>query len=251
MLYYAAADDTGAVHCIGAAVASSPDGPFAAGDTPIICPRERGGAIDPAVFVDETDNNAIYLAYKIDGGVLGHGGECGNSKPPIVSTPIMLQRMQDDGLTVDPSSEAIEILDRTAEDGPLVEAPQVIKVGEQYFLFYSSGCTRQPDYKVRYANASNLFGPYQRHEPALLQTKDFRLTAPGSASVRYAGNSLGKGAEGTTGPNGNVVGGQWKLAVHGRLNTTVGGVRALFVAGLEFDGGDVKLVEGNISVTES
>lgn len=250
MLYYAAAKDTGGVHCIGAAVSASLTGPFLPNDAPIVCPVEQGGAIDPAIFIDEADNNAIHLAYKIDGNTKGFGGECNNMKDPIQPTPIMLQRMQDDGINTDTNTEPVQILDRTQEDGPLVEAPQIVKVDETFFLFYSSGCTRQPDYDLRYATAPSLTGPYERHEPPLLQTEEFKLTAPGSASVRYAGNPLQMGAAGTIGPSEVVAGGQWKLAVHGRVDTTIGGVRALFTAGLDFDSEGVRLVEGSGLVTE-
>lgn len=243
VLYYAATNGTGGIHCIGAAIGSSPAGPFTAGGAPIICPGRIGGVIDPTVFVDESDNNALYLAYKVDGNGRGHGGECNNMKDPRVPTPIMLQRMQDDGVTPKPGFDALQLLDRTKEDGPLVEAPVLVKAGDYYFLFYSSGCTRQPDYDLRYATATRLTGPYERHEPALVQTKDFRLTAPGSASIRHVGEGSNSGAEGTTGPSGS----EWRLALHGRINTTIGGVRALFTAGLDFDGKDVKVVDASVT----
>lgn len=66
-------------------------------------------------------------------------------KEPIVPTPIMLQRMLKDG--VSPDGSAIQIFDRTAEDGPLVEAPDIVRSKEGiYFLFFSSGCTRDESY---------------------------------------------------------------------------------------------------------
>ena len=251
ILYYAAAlNQSGSFHCIGTATASRPEGPYTPGEEPIICPQHKGGAIDPAVFVDETDSDALYLAYKVDGSTIGHGGECGNEKDPIEPTPIMLQRLTTDGLSVDHDAEAVQLLDRTEEDGPLVEAPQIVKAGDYYFLFYSSGCTRRPDYDLRYATSSHLTGPYERHEPAFLTTPEFRLTAPGSASVRFA-SSIGGHGIGTTGPSrDDLTGGQWKLALHGRVNTTIGGVRALFTAGLDFDGRTVRMIDGSASVTK-
>lgn len=85
---------------------------------------------------------------EIDGNNAGHGGDCGNSVEPVVSTPIMLQKMLRDGVT--PDGEPVQILDRTAEDGPLVEAPYLVRSKEGvYFLFFSSGCTRQSTYVSR------------------------------------------------------------------------------------------------------
>ncbi|KAL9049329.1 MAG: hypothetical protein Q9162_007279 [Coniocarpon cinnabarinum] len=250
VLFYAASINVGLTHCIGAAVASTPMGPFVPVHQPLVCPREAGGAIDPAVFVDEADNNAIYLAYKVDGDIRGHGGECNNMVEPVVPTPIMLQRLKNDGITLDKTFEPIQLLDRIAEDGPLIEAPSLVKAGDFYFLFYSSGCTRYPDYTLRYAFATNIAGPYTRAEPALLKTGDFSLTAPGSASIRYAHNVPGTSLEGTSGPGSeDGAPGSWKIAVHGRINTTVGGVRALFTAGVHFDGSLVTLVDGSTSVT--
>lgn len=60
-------------------------------------------------------------------------------------TPIMLQRMRKDGIT--PDGLPIQLLDRTPEDGPLVEAPDIVRSKEGvYFLFYSSGCTTDSSY---------------------------------------------------------------------------------------------------------
>lgn len=244
VMYYAAADGSSHAHCIGAAVASSPSGPYTPQDKAIICPANQGGAIDAGVFIDETDKHTIYLTYKVDGNGLGHGGECGNMVAPIHSTPIMLQKMATDGITPASKSYPLQILDRTAEDGPLVEAPQLVKAGTMYFLFYSSGCTRNNDYTVRYAWAYDLTGPYNPAPKPLFATGDFGLTAPGSASVRYS-QAWGQS---TTGPSGASQSGQWKVALHGRVNSNIGGVRALFVAGLEFNGTMVKVVNGTASV---
>ena len=245
MMYYAAANATGDVHCIGAAVGASPKGPFIAGADAIICPQHVGGAIDPSVFVDEANNDTLYLAYKVNGNVRGHGGECNNMKPPQVQTPIMLQRLNDDGVGIDSKFEAVQLLDRIEEDGPLIEAPCLIKAGDYYFLFYSSGCTRDPDYALRYAYASELTGPYTRAEPALLQTPDDKLVAPGSATVRFAYDNNGAGG----GSTGNDVGGSWKMALHARVNTTIGGVRAFFTADLAFAETKVVLVNASTSVS--
>ncbi|KAI9724593.1 MAG: hypothetical protein M1828_003616 [Chrysothrix sp. TS-e1954] len=247
ILYYSALDTQHHTHCLGAATSASIAGPYKPEPTPFACPFEIGGAIDPVGFIDTdpaTNASTIYVIYKVDGNSRGHGGECGNTIEPIVSTPLMLQKMQDDGIT--PDGPAIQILDRVDADGPLVEAPALAKVDETYFLFYSSGCTKSPDYTVRYATAKHIAGPYVRAKDhgRLLQTGDSGLLAPGSVSVRFAPDVRGDEiveAKGASGGGGDAPG-TWKMALHGRVDTTEGGVRAMFTAGLEFEGAVVRVV---------
>ena len=169
ILFYSAGDNvTRSPHCVGAAISTttSPAGPYDAINATIACPIEQGGAIDPAGFIDV--DKTIYLAYKVDGNNVGHGGVCGNTASPQVNTPIMLQKMMDDGVT--PNGDPTTILNRTAEDGPLVEAPSLVRSHDGiYFLFFSSGCTRTPSYNVKYAWAHNITGPYTRARYPLLQ----------------------------------------------------------------------------------
>lgn len=217
VLYYAAAtNDHPRFHCVGAAVSntSSPAGPYVPIDTPLACPIDKGGAIDPAPFVD-TDGT-IYVAWKIDGNNIGHGGSCGNTVPPLVPTPIMLQKMKADGTTAD--GDPIQILDRNDSDGPLVEAPALARSDDgSYFLFFSSGCTRAPTYDLKYAFADNITGPYTRADSPLLSTGDWGLLAPGSVGIARNDN------------------GTFEMAFHARVATDVGRVRAMFTTKIEFN----------------
>ncbi|KAK5164698.1 hypothetical protein LTR04_001730, partial [Oleoguttula sp. CCFEE 6159] len=174
-------------------------------------------------FVDS--DGAIYVAYKVDGKNHGNGGICGNSVAPITPTPILLQRMEGDGVT--PRGPAVQILDRISEDGPLVEAPQLVRSAEGvYFLFFSSGCTRAPSYDMKYATAMKITGPFTRAESELLQTGDWDLQAPGSVGVRW-----------------DYVAERYVMAFHARVNVTGGaGVRAMFTTGLQFNGTQVTIV---------
>lgn len=223
VLYYAAlaADNTTHGHCVGAAVSTlGPAGPYDPLDTAIACPIELGGAIDPVSFVDIDET--VYLAWKVDGNNAGHGGICGNTVPPLVNTPIMLLKMEADGTTS--AGEAITIMNREKSDGPLVEAPSIVRSDEGlYFLFFSSGCTRDPSYDVKYAWAHNVTGPYTRAAEPLLRTGDFGLLAPGSIGVR-------RNANGTI-----------EMAFHARVATDYGKVRAMYTSSLEIDGTKVTL----------
>lgn len=176
-------------HCIGAAVSEKEDplGPYQPMSEPLACPREHGGAIDPSPFRD-TDGK-LYVTYKSDGNSIGHGGDCNNGKKPIVKVPIMLQELQDDGIT--PVGDPIEILKNEQEDGPLVEAPNIIRTDQgYYYLFFSSHCFTSPKYDVKYAYSTSLKGPYKRAARALVRTGDFDLTSPGGATVAPDGTFM-------------------------------------------------------------
>lgn len=222
MYYSASASNATRSHCLGGAISntSSPLGPYEPLPTPLACPIPAGGAIDPATFVDTDDS--IYVLWKVDGNNVGHGGSCGNMVDPQVPTPIRLQRMRSDGVT--PDGEPITILDRTKDDGPLVEAPELVKSKEGvYFLFFSSGCTRAPTYDLKYAWSYNISGPYTRAALPLLSTGDWGLLAPGSVGVARAEEDV----------NGTEV---WRMAFHARVTTNFGRVRSMWTAGLTFNG---------------
>lgn len=156
--------------------------------------------------------------------------------------------MSPDGLTPLPNSPPIQLLDRESSegDGPLVEAPSLVKVGGTYVLFYSTGCTRDADYDVRVAIASDVQGPYTRRGK-LLKTGDYGVFAPGSVTVRPSAfaQELALSQQGFSGDDGIVqyagqtgLGPQgqimWDIVFHGRVVTQIGAIRALFTAGLEF-----------------
>jgi beta-xylosidase len=233
----------------------------------------EGGAIDAQPFRDH--DGTFYLLYKIDGNNIGSGGECGNSVPPLQNTPIMLQRLKSDAMTLD--GPPVQVLDREAEDGPLVEAPMLVQPfatgspasttshptpttpssrnpksktdlapepgqtdsAGPYILFYSSGCTQTSSYTIRYAVAPNLTGPYIRAPQPLLQTgisQGHHFESPGSVGVARDERT-----------------GQWRMAFHARSqprNHEWGRVRAMYTAEVEFvrrgdaaGGVEVKILE--------
>lgn len=169
----------------------------------------------------------------------------------------MLQRMSPDGLTPLSNSPPIELLDRDSSegDGPLIEAPSLVKVGATYALFYSSGCTRNADYNVKVATAPSIEGPWTRRG-TLLKTGDFGVFAPGSATVRasaYAQRLASADGNGTVahayagstglGPQGQAL---WDLVFHGRVVTEVGAIRTMFTSGLEFVFDEGQLAEEEV-----
>ncbi|KAJ7747212.1 putative endo-arabinase, partial [Mycena olivaceomarginata] len=165
-------------------------GPYTPLQATIACPISQGGAIDPAGH--HHPDGSIYVVYKIDGNSLGHGGSCNNGVAPIVSTPIMLQKMAADGVT--PVGSPVQILDRdagrrTARRGA---EPHQRERG-CFFLFFSSGCYADTSYDLSYATATSVTGPYTKARAPtgpLLVTGKYGLRAPGSATFAKDGSKV-------------------------------------------------------------
>ncbi|KAI0030284.1 glycoside hydrolase family 43 protein [Vararia minispora EC-137] len=191
VMYYAAESATSPNrHCVGAATASNPQGPFAPVSTALVCNTDQGGAIDPAGFSDV--DGSLYLLWKIDGNNIGHGGNCGNSVAPIVPTPIMMQKLDASGTAFAAGSSAIQVLDRDNNDGPLIEAPSLVRTsGGVYVLFFSSNCYAGSLYDIAYATATSVTGPYTKG-PWLMKTGTpfANLYSPGGADVTPDGTRL-------------------------------------------------------------
>lgn len=173
-------------HCIGVARSDTILGPYKPDPEPWVCPREEGGAIDASGFLDES-TGMRYVVYKVDGNSKAEFRECGtNTDDPALRTPIILQRVDEDGATK--IGNPIQILDRVRDlDGALVEAPNLIRRGDgMYVLFYSSHCFTDPEYDVKYAYSRDIEGPYRRAERPLLRAPDYGLRAPGGmTSIDY------------------------------------------------------------------
>ncbi|KAL1998382.1 hypothetical protein VTN02DRAFT_6296 [Thermoascus thermophilus] len=175
-------------HCVGVAVSegTDPAGPYIPQPEPFVCRLDQGGSIDPSGFLDR--DGSRYVVYKVDGNSVGNGGDCNNGVPPLKPTPIMLQRVADDGIT--PIGDAVQILDRDDSDGPLVEAPNLLLHGDTYFLFYSTHCFTDPKYDVRYATSKSITGPYRKTGVPLVKTGDYGLTSPGGGTVCGCGDKM-------------------------------------------------------------
>ncbi|KAK0467986.1 Arabinanase/levansucrase/invertase [Desarmillaria tabescens] len=189
VLYYAALLADGSTHCVATATSKSVAGPYTPQANALACHASEGGAIDPAGFTDA--DGSLYVVYKVDGNHIGHGGNCNNGVEPIVPTPIMIQRMQADGIT--PTGNATQILDRGQYDGPLIEAPSLVRSAEGiYVLFFSSNCYDGGLYDTSYATASNVLGPYTKSSSPLFVTGDpfSNLYSPEGADVTTDGTKL-------------------------------------------------------------
>lgn len=214
VMYYTAQLNNSTRHCLGVATSNAILGPWSVSAEPWHCDLALGGTIDSSGFQD-TDGTR-YVTWKIDGNSIGNGGSCDNTVEPILATPIMLQQVEGDGITK--VGDPVQILDRTDDDGPLVEAPNIIRSSAgKYILFFSSHCFTSTDYNVKYATATSAKGPYTRGDDALLETGDFNLTSPGG------GTSLDEGGF---------------MVFHGNCNAG-GSNRCMFVSNFTETGTDV------------
>ncbi|KAF2207813.1 glycoside hydrolase family 43 protein [Cercospora zeae-maydis SCOH1-5] len=219
IMYYSAVTTTGGdgrFHCVGTAVADSVLGPYQSNtDEPFACPVDQGGALDASYF---KDGDRHFVLYKIDANALGNGGLCGNTVEPIKTTPIDIQEVQADGTTK--IGNPTTILTNSVYDGPLVEAPYMIRNADGiYVLFFSSWCYTSDKYDVSYATSTSPTGPFEKSGTPLFITGTQGLIGPGGGSI---------GDDGTS----------W--AMHGYASRdAVGGRRAMFVTQLRLEGRNV------------
>lgn len=184
MYYTAALKSQPRLHCLSYATSKTVTGPYVdTSSQPWICPTAQGGAIDPAGYTNA--DGTRWITYKIDGNAIGHGGECGNTVAPIVPTPLMLQQLGADGRTK--IGNPIQILTNGPNDGAYIEAPALTKLGGKYVLFYSPQCYTTDKYKIEYATANSIKGPYTRRGQ-LLATGTDGLKAPGGLDVAINGD---------------------------------------------------------------
>ncbi|MFI0372747.1 family 43 glycosylhydrolase [Actinomadura sp. 1N219] len=167
VLYFSARRRGGDEQCVGVATASSPAGPFIPREgAPLVCPLNLGGAIDPASYIEA--DGTRYLLYKSDA---------------RKTAAIYLVRLSPDGLAL--AGPAKQIMARHANEPVLVEAPDLVRRGGKYVLFYASGWYFKPNYQTRYAVASSIEGPYQKAAWPLQSTGGYgrKVEGPGSADV--------------------------------------------------------------------
>jgi arabinan endo-1,5-alpha-L-arabinosidase len=162
------------LQCIAVATADSPEGPFEmVGDGMLVCPEDEGGAIDASTFTD--DDGSRYLLWKNDGNCCG------------LDTWLHLAPLSADGLTL--AGEATKLVKQDQDwEGNLVEAPTLVKRDGTYTLLYSSNDYGGDQYKIGYATAESVTGPYTKGEEPLYTTdaSDGRYIGPGGQDVVVA-----------------------------------------------------------------
>ncbi|RYP69256.1 hypothetical protein DL771_006224 [Monosporascus sp. 5C6A] len=139
-----AGKQAGGRRCIGAATAATWDGPLKDIGRPLICDQTGEAAIDANAF---GVGNQRWIMWKVDGNALGGATTCtgGKKSSDYKPTPIKIQKVARDGITLQGSPKTILNHNGTS-DGGLVEGPAMYKIHpDQYYAF-----SRTPD------------GPYTR-----------------------------------------------------------------------------------------
>jgi beta-xylosidase len=204
LLYYTAHSVAINRQCIGAALATSPLGPFEpVGSGPLVCDAGDAGDIDPSSFVDSDGRR--YLLYKNDGNAVGG------------TTSIWLQEVAADGLAFLGDRTGLIHNDR-AEEAGVIEAPTLVKRNGWYVLFFSGGGYGGDGYFTSYALANTIGGPYQKAYRPLVTTASLNGTVHGPGGQDIV-----------------TVDGQDVMVFHGWINGHT--ARGMYVAAVGWVGG--------------
>ncbi len=146
---------------LGVATSSSPLGPFkdALGAPLVKTAQYSPQSIDPYVFIDDDDTR--YLLFGSGGG----GLRMAKLKADMISfanTPA----------NISPSGA-----------GGTLEGVGMFKRKGSYYLYWSEGDTRNASYKMAYARASSVSGPFTRLATILEQNAALGILGPGGGTI--------------------------------------------------------------------
>ena len=155
VMWYTTRDRAAARQCISFATASQPLGPFVDTTTgPTICQLDRGGSIDPDVFID--GGGAAYLVWKSEDNTAGQ------------YTSLWGATLDESGTRLGPYTL---LLSRSAEwQGLIIEGPALTRGPDGYLLFYGANNWASTAASIGYARCAMPLGPCAEaspHEPWL------------------------------------------------------------------------------------
>jgi len=169
--------------CIGAAVASQPTGPFVPQSEPLTCGGAHG-VIDVSPFRDRdrAGHEQLWLLYKTDGNCCG------------TPTTFVAQHLRADGLALEGAPQTLAGIGNDKPwEGKVVEAPQMLRLHGQLWLFYAGNDYASDAYATGYARCESPAGPcVDAAENPILRSEPGppALVGPGHQSVfEYAGRS--------------------------------------------------------------
>lgn len=154
VLGFSARDSASGLQCIGVATSTTPEGPYAPDEQPLICELDAGGAIDPSFLV--TGEGTIRLLYKTDGNCCG------------VATSIRTVSLDETATSVVAEARTLLTADQPWEGG-IVEAPSMIAVGDRWLLLYSANDWEDAAYAVGAAWCDTAVGPCTKVAEPVLQ----------------------------------------------------------------------------------
>jgi beta-xylosidase len=169
VMWYTTRDRASARQCISVATAADPLGPFIdRSSAPAICQVDRGGSIDPEVFVDA--DGASYLHWKSEDNALGQPTSLWaarlNADATVAGTPVPL-------LTASPGWQ-----------GRLVEGPAMALDAGRYYLFYGANAWNTAAAAIGYAQCAGPLGPcLDRSQAAPWVASEQRFVGPSGPHV--------------------------------------------------------------------
>lgn len=198
VVYFVARNSKGMLS-VGVAVSHSGAvaGPYSDIGTELVT-TDNMGMIDPTYYYE---NNTSYLVWKEDGNDPAH---CPHGNCP---TRIFLSPLDAAGTKVlYPRDKWVVLIQQSQSwEGPLVEAPWIIKSGTYYYLFYSANGYSSSAYAVGVARSSKLLGPWSKYpgNPILHTGSGVPFYGPGhcsvvNASVSHVGESESEGESDST-----------------------------------------------------
>ncbi len=224
LMLFTANDPAQELMCIAAATSTSPLGPFVPDDSgPVICPPDPlHGAIDASTY---SEGGKHYVLYKTNGNAHKVNGVQQNAQ-------LFIQEVKPDGTTLVGGPTSL-LQAQGADDDHIIEAPDLVKNGDEYILFFSTGSWLRTygvtGYATSYARADSLKGPYTRSSRKLM-----------AGPVNEEGQN--EITQGVLGPGGaDVV--DNKIFFHGRK--AEGETRTFWVSDLGWSYGGRPVVRGS------
>lgn len=150
VLYYTTLDTASGRQCISAATSADPAGPFQDSSTaPMVCPIDKGGAIDPSVVVAPAAPGqaaGTYLLWKSDGNCCA------------LPTAIWSSSLTADGLATGGDPTQLVEASQDWQRG-IIEGPSMFADGGELLLFFSGNSWDGADYAIGYARCATVVGP--------------------------------------------------------------------------------------------
>ena len=170
-------------HCIGAAYAHRPSGPFVATRAPFICQLDHRGTIDARVI--DTPGGHLVMLFKSE-----------DNANPFVPGPdqdgptgIYAQHLSDDGRTL--TGAATKILGPSEPwEGTIVEAPDMVQAWGTWWLFFSGNWYSSPRYGIGVAACQSPFGPCADPNPTPFLGSNLQVPGPGESSLFVHGGTI-------------------------------------------------------------
>lgn len=193
-MYFAGKLPNSGPHCLGYAYANAIQGPYIPNNSTWFCPGSNGNgdqSIDPDGFRDPVTGKR-YVAFKWNQASQTSRSEtkraaiagCGPQQPPWHPTPIMIQEVDQDGVTK--IGNMTQLVDNDGDsDCGNTESPTMMRDAlGRYVLYFSTGFFQAATYTVSYAvSTTSVYGPYTRASDPFLATGVYNMRGPGVADV--------------------------------------------------------------------